>query len=291
MEEAHRRRLICLQRMEETEAAVYRALAVKQTNPENKAILERIASDEERHSGVLTDLTGVKVGPSRLKVFWHLLIARLLGLTFAVKMMERVETEAAAEYRALGLDELATEEDEHEAMLVGLLKEDRLEYLSSIVLGMSDALIELTGALAGLTFAFRDLRLIALAGLITGISAAFSMGASEYLSTRSEKKDGSPFKAALFTWFAYLMTVMILIIPYLLLTPSSPPLFGAPPYVQALGYTFAAGIIIVASFNFYVSVIQEESFKRRFSEMIAILGAVSLISYTIGLLLRGWLGI
>jgi VIT1/CCC1 family predicted Fe2+/Mn2+ transporter len=44
-------------------------------------------------------------------------------------------------------------------------------------------------------------------------------------------------------------------------------------------------------FNFYVSVVEEVSFKSRFMEMAGILGVVSLISYGIGLALRGMLGI
>ena len=69
-------------------------------------------------------------------------------------------------------------------------------YTGSIVLGLNDALVELTGALAGLTLALQDTKLIALTGSITGIAAALSMGASEYLSTKSEDVDRSPVKAS-----------------------------------------------------------------------------------------------
>jgi VIT1/CCC1 family predicted Fe2+/Mn2+ transporter len=47
--------------------------------------------------------------------------------------------------------------------------------------------VELTGALSGLTLAFRNTRLIAMAGLITGIAASLSMAGSEYLATKSEE--------------------------------------------------------------------------------------------------------
>ena len=36
------------------------------------------------------------------------------------------------------------------------------DYYGSIVLGISDALIEMTGVLAGLTFALKDMKLVAL---------------------------------------------------------------------------------------------------------------------------------
>ena len=44
-----------------------------------------------------------------------------------------------------------------------------------MVLGMNDAMVEMTGTLAGLTLAMQNTRLIALSGLITGIAATLSM--------------------------------------------------------------------------------------------------------------------
>lgn len=62
----------------------------------------------------------------------------------------------------------------------------RLSYMSSVVLGLNDALVEFTGALAGFTLALNEPRLVALTGSITGVAAALSMAASEYLSTKSD---------------------------------------------------------------------------------------------------------
>ena len=52
--------------------------------------------------------------------------------------------------------------------------DEERDYSSSVVLGISDALIELTGILAGLTFALQDMELIALSGLVTGVAASVS---------------------------------------------------------------------------------------------------------------------
>jgi len=277
--------------MEATEAEVYRRLARMQSNPLNKSILEGIALEEERHEAVIERMTGERVKADMSKVRRQVMLARLFGFTFSVKMMEATEQDAAAEYRELGLHEIADEEEEHEENMIGMLDEERLRYSGSVVLGMSDALVELTGALAGLTFALQDLRLVALAGLVTGIAAAFSMGASEYLSSRAEKKSESAVKAAFFTWVSYLITVFLLVSPYLLFNADSPDYQGLEPHVQALLCTFVIGLLIVAVFNFYVSVVEEVSFSSRFLEMAGILGVVSLISYVIGILLRGALGI
>lgn len=291
MDEERRARLLKLQRMEATEAEVYRRLARMQKDEVNRSILEGISLEEERHEVVIADMTGEKVRPDMRKVRRQIMLARLFGFTFSVKMMEATEQDAAAEYRMLGLDDIADEEEAHEENMIGMLDEERLRYSGSVVLGMSDALVELTGALAGLTFALQSLNLVALAGLVTGISAAFSMGASEYLSSRAEKKNESAVKAAFFTWISYLITVLLLVSPYLLFSIDSPDFQGLAPHIQALICTFVIGLLIVAVFNFYVSVVEEVSFRSRFTEMAAILGVVSLISYGIGIALRGVLGV
>tara|TARA_B100001142_G_scaffold41587_1_gene37227 strand:- start:2985 stop:3818 length:834 start_codon:yes stop_codon:yes gene_type:complete len=272
--------------MERTEMEVYRRLAKREKNDGNKIILEKISKQENNHYDLLKEKTGVDVNFSKIRVYFHVITSIFLGLTFSLKLMEKTEQNAAREYRDLGYDDIAKEEDEHERELLSLLEEDALNYLSSIILGLSDALVELTGALAGLTFAFQELRIVALAGLVTGISASFSMAASEFLATKEEKSNRSPIKAALFTGSAYIITVFLLVIPYLLLSDNSEIILGLEPHIQALIITFVIGLLIIALFNFYVSVAQDKSFNRRFIEMVIILLIVTLISFLIGLALR-----
>ena len=159
------------------------------------------------------------MSPHRLKVWFYYAISRLLGFTFGVKLMERGEESAHENYSRLRgkverIEAVAQEEDEHEKALLNMLDEERLRYVGSIVLGLNDALVELTGALAGLTLALQNTKLIALTGLITGIAAALSMAASEYLSTKSEDTARRPLLASLYTGTAYIITVFILIVPW-----------------------------------------------------------------------------
>ncbi|MAD56101.1 MAG: rubrerythrin family protein [Euryarchaeota archaeon] len=272
--------------MERTEMEVYRRLANREKKPENKIILQKISKQESNHYNILKEKTGEDVNFSKIRVYLHLITSIFLGLTFSLKLMEKTEQNAAREYRDLGYENIAKEEDEHEKELLSLLEEDSLNYLSSIILGLSDALVELTGALVGLTFAFQELRVVALAGLVTGISASFSMAASEFLATKEENSNRSPIKAALFTGTAYIITVFLLVIPYLLLSDSSEIIWGLEPHIQALIITFIIGLLIIAFFNFYVSIAQDKSFNRRFIEMVLILLVVTLISFIIGLILR-----
>jgi VIT1/CCC1 family predicted Fe2+/Mn2+ transporter len=173
------------------------------------------------------------------------------------------------------------EEEKHEDELLAMLDEESLKYAGSVVLGLNDALVELTGALAGLTFAFQNTRLIALAGLITGISAAFSMAASEYLSSKSEGGEKSPLKSAIYTGIAYIITVTILILPYLI----------AKNYLVSLGWTIANAILVIAVFNFYISVAKGFDFKKRFLEMSLISLGVALFSFVVGNIIRKVFGI
>ena len=291
MNKVERRRLIRLQRMERTEMEVYRRLANREKKAENKNLLQKISIQENNHYNLLKEKTGEDVDYSKFRVYFHVITSIFLGLTFSLKLMEKTEQNAAREYRDLGYDDIAEEEDEHEKELLSLLEEDALNYLSSIILGLSDALVELTGALAGLTFAFQELRVVALAGLVTGISASFSMAASEFLATKEENSNRSPIKAALFTGSAYIITVFLLVTPYLLLTDNSEIIFGLEPHIQALIITFINGLLIIALFNFYVSVAQDKSFNRRFIEMVIILLIVTIISFLIGLILRESFGL
>ena len=154
------------------------------------------------------------------------------------------------------------------------------DHYGSIVLGISDALIEMTGVLAGLTFALKDLKLVALSGLVTGIAASLSMGASEFLSKRAESRNSLPIKEALYTSMSYLFVVTILISPYLLIEQER---FGLEPHIFALSLTLCMGVFVVAGFNKWISVKQNQPFFSRFLEMLGILAIVTGVSYAIGI--------
>jgi VIT1/CCC1 family predicted Fe2+/Mn2+ transporter len=173
------------------------------------------------------------------------------------------------------------EEDEHEQKLIGMLKEKKLDYVGSIVLGLNDALVELTGALAGFTLALQNTRLIAIAGLITGIAASFSMGASEYLSKRSGEESSNALTSAIYTGSTYLITVFILILPFLL----------AQNYFIALGFTLIFALVIIMGFNYYISVAKDLNFNKRFTEMAVLSLGVAAFTFVISYFVRMFFGV
>ncbi len=264
----------------------YAKLAGVVKDEHNAAVIKRISGEEMKHYEVWKSYTGANVKPNHFKVNLYYWIAKILGLTFGIRLMEQGEEKVQVIYRQLidSIPEAAQildDEEKHEDELMEMLDEESLRYAGSVVLGLNDALVELTGALAGLTFAFKDSRTIALAGLVTGISASFSMAASDYLSNKADEDGKNPTRSAIYTGIAYLLTVMILIAPYLLVSN----------YIVSLVWTLVNAILVIAMFNYYISVARGYSFKTRFFEMAGISMGVALFSFLISNVISAWLGV
>lgn len=281
-------KLLQIQRDEIESLEIYSRLAKYEKIPANRKILQSIAKDEGIHYKMLKKITGSDIQPRRWRIFLYVSISRILGLTFGLKLMELWEAEAQGAYKSIAhkypdVEKILREEEAHEQELIHMLKEAKLSYMGSVVLGLNDALVELTGALAGFTFAIQHSRTIALLGIITGISASFSMAASEFLSQRQE--DGGETKEALissaYTGFAYIWTVVLLITPFLIISNA----------FSALALTIFIALVIIALFNFYISVAKDYNFKKRFFEMAAISLTVALISFGIGWFVKTFLGL
>ncbi len=276
-----------MQQNELTESVIYERIAAFAKGDENKKTLLRLAAEEKAHYEIWKKYTGIEMKPQKGKIFKYKLIARILGFTFAVKLMENGEKGAQKEYDLLAKEvqesiTIRAQEEEHEAALLEMLDEESLQYVGSMVLGMNDALVELTGSLAGFTFALANTRMVAISGLIVGISATFSMASSEFLSAKSEGRNDA-FKSCTYTGVAYLITVILLILPYLLL--------GNEQYLIALFSMIAIVILIIAGFTYYISVAKGERFKPRFLEMTLISVGVAVVSFVVGILAKRFLGV
>ena len=116
-----------------------------------------------------------------------------------------------------------------------------------------------------------------MAGIITGIAATLSMAASNYLA---ERADGNPkaLKASIYTGVAYLITVILLVLPYLI--------FPKDMFLTALVVMLAVVVLIIAFFNYYIAVVRSEKFLPKFIEMALISLSVAGISFVIGWLAK-----
>jgi VIT1/CCC1 family predicted Fe2+/Mn2+ transporter len=267
--------ILNFQRNEITEHNVYRTLAQK-TRGSNAEVLRKISEDELHHYNEWKKFTQKDVGVNQLTSLKFLLISAILGLTFTTKMMENGEKHAKNAYADVvsvvpDAKRILEDETTHEKQLLAMINEEKIGYVGSMVLDVNDALVELTGALAGFTFTFLNSRLIGVAGLITGIAVSLSMAASEYLSQKSEKGK-SPLRASLYTGTVYILTVLILVALFFLLVDC----------FQALGTTVIVVVSVVLFFTFFLSVVKELSFGRLFLEMLLISLGVAAVSFVIG---------
>jgi VIT1/CCC1 family predicted Fe2+/Mn2+ transporter len=298
-------RVLASQRNEITEYYIYSDLARITKDPNNKKTLQRVANEEKEHYKFWKRYSGKDVSPNRFNIWKYTLISRIFGITFGIKLMEIGEKNAQVNYDLISKKIPAAkwvEGDEavHEKRLIGLIDEERLRYASSMVLGLNDALVELTGALAGFTFAIQNAQIIAAAGAITGIAAAMSMASSEYLSTKTEKggpvdnvKEKSvakgkivkfekdPVKAAAYTGVIYLIAVFLLILPYLFLNN----------LYLSLAVMIGIVLVVIFAFTFYLSVAKELPFWKRFFETAGISLGIAAISFGIGIFVRTVWGI
>jgi VIT1/CCC1 family predicted Fe2+/Mn2+ transporter len=279
--------ILKLQQNEVTDRAIYLNLAKREKKQSEKETLQRIAEEEGVHCEIWEKYTNKKLTPQKLKVWLYAAISFILGYTFAIKIMEKGEKDVQYIYSNLAqevpeAEQILKDEEIHEQALIDLLDEERLQYVGSMVLGLNDALVELTGTLAGLSFALQDNRLVALSGLITGISATLSMASSEYLSARSEGNTNA-LKSSLYTGIMYIFAVVLLVLPYLVL-PSD-------QFVPALMIMLVIVVAIIFSFTYYISVAKDLPFKKRFLEMAVISLSVAALSFGVGILVKQFLGI
>ena len=153
---------------EEQGTILYAFMAKREKNEENKKLLEQMSKDEAKHAAVWKNITKKDLKAGKLSIIWF-------------KMRRQKMKQELPEATAILEDERR-----HEKELYNMLDEERLHYIGAMVLGLNDALVELTGAIAGVTFALANTRLVALTGIITGVSATFSMAASNYLAERAD---------------------------------------------------------------------------------------------------------
>ncbi|MHA2224463.1 MAG: VIT1/CCC1 transporter family protein [Candidatus Hodarchaeales archaeon] len=284
--------MLSAQKNEITEYHIYKKLSksVKDSKgSHNQKILNLIANDELRHYNFWKQYTKKDLRPNRLKIWFYFFVSRIFGLTFGIRLMELGEGNAQQNYSKISeviteVQSVIEDEENHEKQLIEMIDEELLDYIGSVVLGLNDALVELTGVLAGLTFVFNDTRLIAIAGLITGIAASFSMAASEYLATKSEENTTkNPLKASFYTGCSYIFTVLFLVFPYLLLNNYSP--------LVCLAFSLFNAIVVVFFFTFYISVARDLPFRKRFLEVVSISMGIAALSFVFGIIVNQFFGI
>jgi VIT1/CCC1 family predicted Fe2+/Mn2+ transporter len=276
---------------------LYAALARREEDPGTQRLLEDFSSQERHHLEFWARLSNVEpdsipVSSMRLKA--TMLASRVLGTAFTIRRLERLEKETIAEYEVIlasgdlpesDADELRAiiaDERAHEKNMAERVADPRVAYLGAAVLGLNDALVELTGGLTGLVSSIKDTALIGFTALVIGLAASLSMAASNFLSEgMSKDEDVQPGKAAAYTGIAYVLVVLALVAPF----------FIATNRVVALAATWVLAVGVIAAFSYYAAVVQDVSFRRRFFQMLGLGLGVAVITFGIGRALSAWIGI
>ena len=161
-----------------------------------------------------------------------------------------------------------------------MVRKDKFNSAGAIVLGMHDALVSLTGLIAGLAVAMADRYVIILTAVIASVTASLSMGASNYLAVRT---DGGrrAIISALYTGVAYMATCAVLIVPFFV--------FENRAVEMVLMFTIAVAEIF--GFNYYLGRVNHRPYMRKFLEMLGVCAGVSVIAFLIGLGANKYLGV
>lgn len=281
------KRALRQQQNEINDYAVYRLLAQKESDPNNKSVFEKIADEERGHYEFWKNITKTELKPSRFVAVFYTFLVFMFGTSFALKLLEGREAESAEFYDELskvypGAANIYKQETVHENSLIEMLNDKKLAYAGAIVLGMNDALVELTGTLSGIALAFDKSMVVGITGAIMGIAASLSMAGSAYLEAK-ENEDGSisALKYSIYTGVSYIVTTFLLVVPF----------FVFPSISGSLALMFLIAFLTIVSYNFYVSVAKGQSFVKRTAQMLSITFGVAIISFGIGYFVKNYLGI
>ena len=276
---------------EYTDGAVYRALSRHEKNQSFRKALEDLARGEQSHYEFWKAYAPeAEPRVNKLKVYVTLILRIILGLTFTMKFLERHEDALHMRYREMvekipaadkARFEAMMEEEEHqEDLLMGQIHEGRVKYMSFIVLGLADAVVEISGIHAGSLGIYNKTELAGLAGVVAGLAASIAMASAAYAQAK-QGFEGSAKLSAIYTGVSYMFTAIFLALPYFLTVSMT----------FALGTSLVIGVILVAMMTYYDTVISARKFKRQFAEIAGIIMAASLALYIAGTLIRQILGI
>jgi len=249
---------------------VYRELAKRERHEFRRNVLEGLSAKEYEHYRFWSQYARNYVPHvSRLFILTMMLMRSLFGLTFTLKLLERHEKRVIADYRRFAatlpeseraaLESIIRDEEEHEKFFLSQIDEGVVRYMSFIVLGLADAIVEITGVHAGFLGVTSSTLIAGIAGLVVGFAAAISMASAAYLHAKHDISK-SPVVSALSTGAAYLSAVAVLALPY----------FLTANMLHAFGGSVGLAIVMTAAFTFYGAIISERSFMREFAESVTL---------------------
>jgi VIT1/CCC1 family predicted Fe2+/Mn2+ transporter len=278
---------------EMTDYTTYKRLAGSEKLQTNKEMFEKLSAMELTHYQLWRRYLppGTKeIGPKNGTVSLVLFLRRLFGASFAIKYLERREKSTVAKYEGLKAsvpkeDESAFQsmiEDEkgHEMAFAETVAGSYLKYISFIVLGLADALVEIAGIHAGSLGIYNSTELTGLAGIVAGAAASLAMSSAAYAQAK-QGFEGSPALAAGYTGGSYFAAAVLLALPY----------FFTKTMAVALSSSIIVGLSIIAFVTWYNSIMVGSRFVREFTELAGVMLGATAALYVFGSIVRAVFGI
>jgi VIT1/CCC1 family predicted Fe2+/Mn2+ transporter len=274
-----------------TDSVVYKRLASLERNPKSRDVFIRFSQMEQTHYEFWRRyLDGVKIKPSRWKVYLVVFVRFIFGAAFALKYLEGKEAETIRKYEKIdpqipqedkeSFNQMLLDEKEHERIFAEEVQGGYVKYISFVVLGLADALVEIAGIHAGSLGIYKSTELTGLAGIVAGAAASLAMASAAYAQAK-QGFQGSPGMAAAYTGGSYFVSAVILASPY----------FVTKQMLIAISTSLVLGVGIIAFTTWYNSVISGSRFLKDFGELAGIMLGATVVLYIFGTIIRTFLGI
>ncbi|MCL4371870.1 VIT1/CCC1 family protein [Candidatus Marsarchaeota archaeon] len=291
---------------------LYSSIYRSEKNPETKKLVRKLKDTELKHTKIWASILGVRAGSvslgalTRLKIWLYVLGRRLFGIAFVTKLLERNERLGLQEYKNAiksvkfeestmeKVREIIRDEEEHESMLLEETQkhEGRLNYTRSIIFGMNDGLVEILAVIAGLAMIATSSLIVALTGIIVGVSGTLSMAAGAYISSKSERvmqeslEETStiyvlPTNEAYYTGIFYFAGALVATYPFIL---------GFSGYA-GIAISVVSVAIVLSIASSMIALISDTSIKRRVGEMLVLSLGTAFVTALIGFIVRVVFGI
>ncbi len=279
-------------RDEITAYIVYKRLAEIEKNQKPKAVLSKLSKMEHKHYEFWKKYSGEEeIKPHWFTIYLVLLLRRLFGAAFVIKYLEGTESAGITEYKSIAkyipkkdrktFESIIKDEEDHEQAFADQIKGEHVRYISFIVLGLADALVEIAGIHAGSLGIYNSTLLTGLAGIVAGAAASISMASAAFAQAKQGGFEGSPKTAAGYTGVSYFISAVILASPY----------FFTANLITALIVSVILGIFIIFFVSWYNSILSGKGLKRDFLELTSVMLAATVALFLFGLLVRHVFGI
>ncbi len=271
---------------------LYDRLARRSANNSSFAeVLRQLSATERRHYEFWKKyVPDAEPKFSKAKLYLVLFFRTVFGLTFAVRYLERHESIVLKQYRSVegvipqvdktAFQEILADEEQHEREFRGRVESSSIRYISFVVLGLADALVEITGIHAGSLGIYNSTEIAGLAGIIAGGAASLAMASAAFAQAK-QGFQGSARLSAVYTGVSYFVTAVILAAPY----------FLTKSLADALSASLFLAVVILALATYYSSVISYKPFRKDFFEILLIMFGVTTALYFFGYFIRDLTGI